>query len=44
MIEESGFERVTIGSAIDTFAGASGERNAKRFEVFGYPFLAYRRP
>jgi hypothetical protein len=44
MIEESGFEKVVIGPPVDTFAGASGERNAKRFEVFGYPFLAYRRP
>jgi hypothetical protein len=34
---------VAIGSPIDTFGGASGEKNARRFEVFGYPFLA-RKP
>ena len=42
MLEEAGFEQVVIGPSVDTFAGASGERNAKRFEVFGYPFLARR--
>jgi hypothetical protein len=43
MIEQSGFEGVRIGPPIDTFAGASGERNARRFEVYGYPFIARRR-
>lgn len=42
MLEEAGFEQIVIGSPVDTFAGASGERNARRFEVYGYPFLARR--
>ena len=32
-----------IGPPVDTFQGAGGERNARRFEVYGYPFLA-RKP
>ncbi len=40
MLEEAGFAEIVIGPPVDTFAGASGERNAKRFEVYGYPFLA----
>lgn len=43
MLEEIGFVDVRIGPAADTFAEASGEKNARRFEVFGYPFLA-RKP
>jgi len=44
MIEQSGFEGVQIGPAVDTFGGASGERNARRFEVYGYAFMARKRP
>jgi arsenite methyltransferase len=44
MIVQSGFEQVEIGPPVDTFGGASGERNARRFEVCGYPFMARRRP
>jgi hypothetical protein len=40
MLEEIGFAAVQIGPPIDTFQGASGEKNARRFEVYGYPFLA----
>ena len=40
MLEEIGFTAVRIGPPIDTFRGASGEKNARRFEVYGYPFLA----
>ena len=40
MLEESGFADVVIGPAADTFGGADGEKNARRFEVFGYPFMA----
>ena len=29
-----------IGPAVDTFGGASGEKNAREFAVFGYAFLA----
>ncbi len=43
MLEDSGFVDVQIGPGIDTFEGASGEKNARRFEVLGYPFLA-RKP
>jgi hypothetical protein len=43
MLEEMGFVEVKIGLPIDTFQGAGGEKNARRFEVHGYPFLA-RKP
>jgi hypothetical protein len=43
MLEEIGFIDVTIGPPVDTFEGAGGEKNARRFEVYGYPFLA-RKP
>ncbi len=40
MLEESGFDNVTIGPAVDTFAGATGEPQARLFDVYGYAFLA----
>lgn len=40
MLEQAGFIAVEIGDPADTFAGATGEENARRFQVFGYPFLA----
>lgn len=40
MLEEIGFVEVRVGPPADTFGGASGEKNARRFEVYGYPFLA----
>lgn len=43
MIQEAGFEDVEFGPAVDTFAGASGEENAKKFGTFGYPIRA-RKP
>ena len=43
MIEASGFERVEIGPPNDTFAGASGETNARRFEVYAHAFLARKK-
>ncbi len=43
MLEEIGFTNVGIGPPCDTFAGAGGEKNARAFEVYGYPFLA-RKP
>jgi hypothetical protein len=43
MLEDIGFVDVQIGTPVDTFAGASGEKNARRFDVYGYPFLA-RKP
>lgn len=42
MLEEIGFTGVAIGAPVDTFQGASGERNARRFEVYGYSFLAIK--
>jgi hypothetical protein len=42
MLEEIGFVGVTIGPPVDTFEGAGGEKNARRFEVYGYPFLAQK--
>ena len=43
MLDDSGFRDVRIGEACDTFGGATGEENARAFDVFGYAFLA-RRP
>ncbi len=43
MLEDTGFINVTIGDAVDTFGGATGEEKARAFEVYGYAFLA-RRP
>ena len=38
-----GFDEEYGGTPADTFGGASGEKNARRFEVYGYPFLG-RKP
>jgi hypothetical protein len=43
MLEEIGFVDVQIGSPCDTFGGASGEKNARKFAVYGHPFMA-RKP
>ncbi|NYJ08316.1 hypothetical protein GGQ55_004594 [Geodermatophilus daqingensis] len=43
ILAETGFTDVAVGDPVDTFGGADGERNARTFDVFGYPFLA-RRP
>ena len=43
MLETVGFTNVMIGPPVDTFGGAEGERNARRFSTYGYAFLA-RRP
>ena len=40
MLELSGFRRVRIGPAVDTFEGALGESKARAFDVHGYAFLA----
>ena len=42
MLQEAGFVDVTIGPPADTFGGASGERKARTYEVYGYSFLARR--
>ena len=43
MLEERGFVGVEIGPPVDTFGGAGGQEKARRFEVYGYAFLA-RKP
>jgi len=43
MMRDTGFVDLQIGGAVDTFGGAGGEPNARRFEVFGYAFLG-RKP
>jgi len=43
MLEDSGFIDVKIGLAADTFGGATGEAQARAFDVYGYAFLA-RKP
>lgn len=42
MLEDTGFVDVVIGPAIDTFGGASGEGNARAYDVHGYAFMAHR--
>jgi len=42
MLEDSGFQQVSIGSPVDTFGGAVGEAKARSFEVYGYAFLSRR--
>ncbi|WP_205324803.1 methyltransferase domain-containing protein [Glycomyces sp. YM15] len=38
LIEAAGFTGVRIGPAVDTFEGAAGERNARRYEVLAHVF------
>jgi arsenite methyltransferase len=40
VLRDAGFVAVKVGPAVDTFGGAPGEARARRFEVFGHPFLA----
>ncbi len=42
-MEAAGLAEVEFGPMIDTYEGALGERNARRFGTFGYPFRA-RKP
>ena len=42
MMEYCGFVDIEIGPPLDTFGGAGGEENARKFEVFGYGFLAFK--
>jgi hypothetical protein len=42
-LEEIGFVDVRIGHPVDTFGGATGESNARAFDVSGHAFLA-RKP
>ena len=43
MLAQTGFVDIQVSSPIDTFGGARGEPNARRFKVYGYSFLA-RKP
>jgi SAM-dependent methyltransferase len=43
LLRHAGFTDITVGPPVDAFGGAPGETNARRFDVFGYPFAA-RRP
>jgi arsenite methyltransferase len=42
VVRVAGFADLVIGPPVDTFGGARGEANARRFEVSGYPFLAHK--
>ena len=39
----SGLSDVEFGPRVDTFAGADGEKNARKFGTYGYPIKALRR-
>ena len=43
MLEAAGFVDVQVSAPYDTFGGASGEKNARAFEVNGFTFMA-RKP
>jgi hypothetical protein len=43
MLEDSGFVDIAMSEPFDVFEGASGETNARLFEVFGYTFMG-RKP
>ena len=43
MLQETGFVDIRIGAPCDTFGEAGGERKARLFGVYGYPFFA-RKP
>jgi SAM-dependent methyltransferase len=43
VVRDAGFVDVEVGPPVDTFGGARGEPNARRYDVFGHPFLA-RKP
>jgi hypothetical protein len=40
MLAEIGFADIRISNPYDTFGGARGEAKARKFEVYGYVFLA----
>ena len=42
-MRDIGFVAIETGPPCDTFGGAGGEKNARKFEVFGYAFIA-RKP
>jgi len=42
MMQETGFVDIQVSPPYDTFGEAGGEKNARRFEVYGYAFLAHK--
>ena len=42
MLLEVGFVEVEVGDPVDTFGGAGGEANARRFDVNGHAFRCLR--
>lgn len=40
--KEAGFMDIRIGTAVDTFGGTRGKKNARTFDVHGYSFLAVK--
>lgn len=40
MLGDAGLVNIRVGEPVDTFGGAPGEDEARRFAVFGYAFLA----
>jgi hypothetical protein len=43
MLTDIGFTDVVVGDPVDTFGAATGEKNARAYDVYGYAFLA-RKP
>ena len=43
MMKETGFADIEASRPYDTFGEARGEKSARRFEVYGYTFMA-RKP
>jgi hypothetical protein len=43
MLTDIGFTDVVVGDPVDTFGEATGEKNARAYDVYGYAFLA-RKP
>lgn len=39
-MEQAGFVDLRFGKPADTYKGAAGESNARKFGVHGYPFTA----
>lgn len=42
MLEDIGFVDIVVSNPFDTFRDARGEKNARRFEVYGYAFIAHK--
>jgi hypothetical protein len=40
MMADAGFVRIRVSEPYDTFGGARGEAKARKFDVYGYSFLA----